>query len=85
MHLNEISSLPSEEAVEALDKFLSENPENDEAYTLRGLRHWSLGHRSKAIGDYLKAIAINPHSPAVQALENAKAILDYYNKDLYNP
>lgn len=52
---------------------------------MRGLRHWADGNRSAAINDYLAAIAINPKSRAVAALNAANEILDYYNKDLYNP
>ena len=85
MTLENISALPAAEAVEALDLYIAAHPNEDDAYTLRGLRHWALGHRAKAINDYLKAISINPQSRAVQALANANAILDFYNKDLYNP
>lgn len=82
-HLLEIKD--SSEAIELLDRFIIDNPENEEAYILRGLRHWGLGNRSKAINDYLAAIRINPESRARQALEMATGILDYRNKDLYNP
>ena len=85
MSLEDISLLPPEEAVEALDLYIASHTDDEQAYTLRGLRHWALGHRAKAINDYLKAISINPQSRAVQALANANAILDFYNKDLYNP
>lgn len=93
MTLEEISILPAEEALPALDAYICAhqadeayiNPENEEAYILRGKTHWALGHRAKAINDYLKAVAINPDSRARQALEHINAILDFYNKDLYNP
>ena len=51
----------------------------------RGMLHWRAGHRAEAINDYNAAIRLNPHSPAVQLRESAYAILDFYNKDLYNP
>lgn len=85
MTLEEISVMPPGEAVAALDRYIAEHPDDDEAYTLRGLRHWSLGHGAKAMNDYLKAISINPGSRAAQALESARAIFDFYNKDLLNP
>lgn len=85
MTLEEISVLPAAEALPALDAYLSLHPDDEEAYILRGLRHWAFGHRAKAINDYLKAIDINPQSKAVRALENVQAILDFYNKDLLNP
>ena len=73
------------EAIVLLDAYIERHPEDDEAYTLRGLRHWALGHRSLAINDYLKAIELNPDSKAKMALQAANDILDYYNKDLLNP
>ncbi len=48
-----ISKMTATEAVEALDAYIASHPEDDEAYTQRGLRHWALGHRAKAINDYL--------------------------------
>lgn len=85
MTLDEIRQFPAIEAVEALDEYITKAPSDEEAYTLRGLKHWALGNRSKAINDYLKAISINPESKAKQALASANAILDFHNKDLYNP
>lgn len=80
-----IEGLSGEEAVKVLSDFIEENPDNDEAYTMRGMKYWGMQKRSAAINDYLKAIRLNPDSKAVQALKAANEILDYYNKDLYNP
>ncbi|MDE6339300.1 MAG: hypothetical protein K2K97_05885 [Muribaculaceae bacterium] len=74
-----------EDAVEALTTYISAHPEDDEALTARGMKHWSAGKRSLAINDYLAAIAINPESSARHALRAASDILDYRNTDLYNP
>lgn len=90
MTLDEIKSKieggtqPSE-AIPLLDELIKDEPRNDEAYLERGLLHWSCGHRANAINDYLAAIEINPESKARLALKTANEILDYYNKDLYNP
>ena len=81
----EIKALEPAEAVARLDIYLKENPKDTDALTLRGMRHWSLGHRAEAINDYLAAIRINPESRAREALKAANEILDYRNKDLYNP
>ena len=78
-------NLESEDAVRLLTEYIENNPKDDEALTLRGMKQWSLGRRSLAINDYLEAIAINPDSKAKQALQATNDILDYYNKDLYNP
>lgn len=81
----EIETLPTEEAIEAFTYYIRLHPVDDSAYTLRGLRHWALGHRAAAINDYLRALSINPESKARQALEAAQAILGFYHHDLYNP
>lgn len=83
--LEEIKSMKAEEAIPLLDEFILKNPDNDEAYTIRGLKNWSLNRRKEAINDYLSAIKINPDSRARMALQYANSILDYYNKDLLNP
>lgn len=83
--LDEIKKMPPEEAILCLDSYISAYPGDDEALTLRGLRHWGLNHRKEAINDYLAALKINPESRAKMALEYANSILNYYNKDLLNP
>ena len=83
--LEEIKKMAPSEAIPYLDKLVAKEPENEEAYLIRGLRHWSLNHRQLAINDYLMAIKLNPESKAKMALQYANSILDYYNKDLYNP
>ena len=83
--LEEIKKMQPEEAIAALTEIIETNPDNEEALTLRGLRHWSLNHRREAINDYLAALKINPESKAKMALDYANSILDYYNKDLLNP
>lgn len=83
-----VKGLPAEEAVKTLTDFIDRNegaPGLDEAYTMRGMKYWGLQKRSQAINDYLAASRLNPESKAVQALKAANDILDYYNKDLYNP
>ena len=83
-----VRGLSGDEAVKVLTDFIDNNPDSagiDEAYTMRGLKYWGQQNRSAAINDYLAAIRINPESRAVQALKAANDILDYYNKDLYNP
>ena len=85
LSLDEIRKLPPEEAICKLDLWLASAPDDDEALTLRGMRHWALNHRNQAINDYLAAIKINPESNAKMALQMANSILDFYNKDLLNP
>lgn len=72
-------------AIEACTKLAEAYPNDDEPLVERGLLHWKLGNRAEAINDYNEAIRINPSSRAVQVKEATYSILDYYNKDLYNP
>ncbi|MDE6576752.1 MAG: hypothetical protein K2J82_03660 [Muribaculaceae bacterium] len=83
--LNEIKGMLPAEAIPLLDEYINLHPESDSAYTIRGMKHWALGHRALAIKDYHAALAINPHSDAGSALKVANDILDFYNKDLLNP
>ena len=83
--LESIKEHMPEEAIPLLDAFITLYPSDDEAYTIRGIKHWALGQRSLAINNYLSAIRINPESRAKMALQAANDILDYYNKDLLNP
>lgn len=90
MTLEEINAkieqgLPPSEAIPLLDELIAAEPRNDAVLLRRGMMHWSCGHRADAINDYLAAIDINPDSKARMALKTANEILDYYNKDLYNP
>lgn len=39
----------------------------------------------EAISCYMEAIAIDPQSPAVEAKQMLEDILNFYNKDAYNP
>ena len=80
-----IALMPYEEAIEFLTDFIGKNPESTDALTLRGMKYFGAGRRSAAINDYLAALRIDPECKAKLALKSANEILDYYNKDLYNP
>lgn len=77
--------LTADEAIARLTEYIAEHPESDEALTMRGMRYWGHSRRADAINDYLAAIRLNPESRAVQALKATNEILDFYNKDLFNP
>lgn len=82
---SKIKSLDYEAAITFLTDYIAAHPDDDEAYTMRGMRYWGAMKRSLAINDYLSAVRINPDSRAAQALKAANEVLDYRNKDLYNP
>ena len=54
-------------------------------YYLLGNRYRKEGNWQMAINNYLEAIALDPQSPAVEAKKMLDDILNYYNKDCYNP
>lgn len=80
-----VTLLPSQEAIIRITEYLKDNPQDTDALTLRGMKYFGSGQRAHAINDYLAALEINPDCNARLALQAANDILDYYNKDLYNP
>lgn len=89
MNLEEIKEkirlLPPQEGIGLLTDYLKENPRDTDALTLRGLKYFGAGQRAAAINDYLAALEIDPECNARHALQAANEILDFYNKDLFNP
>lgn len=75
----------ADQAIALLDAYIAEHPGDDEALTTRGMRYWSMGRRAEAMADYMAAVRLNPHSKAAQAIRASYDVLNYYNKDLYNP
>lgn len=71
--------------LEELDVAILSASGNDELYTRRGMLKWSMGRHREAMGDWLKALDINPDSEARVPLDAARAILEYRNPDLLNP
>lgn len=56
----------------------------DYLYYLRGNAYRKQGDWPSAINNYLKAIELNPDSPASEAYRIAVDIQDFHNKDMYN-
>lgn len=56
----------------------------DYLYYLRGNAYRKQGDWPSAINNYLKAIELNPDSPASEAYRIAVDIQEFYNKDMYN-
>ena len=57
---------------------------DDTLFYLLGNAWRKKGNWQMAMNNYLEATALNPESPAAQALDIANEILDFYNKDMYN-
>lgn len=85
MNSNNESEVDLMEELLRLTAEIGANSVNDEAYYLRGRLYWRLGQTAMAISDFEHALAINPSSPAAAAVSIARDVMDFYNKDLYNP
>lgn len=56
-----------------------------EEFYLRGNEHRRKGDWQEAINCYIEAIELDPKSPAAEAKAMLDDILNFYNKDAYNP
>lgn len=54
-------------------------------YYAQGREMWRQGRRGEAITLYNKAVALNPESPAVTALQMINQIMDFYDTNQFNP
>ena len=55
------------------------------AYYLRGNAYRQQGNVRMALNSYLEAMDIDPDGPAAEAYRHLQELLDFYNKDYYNP
>ncbi len=56
-----------------------------EEYYQQGNEYRRQGDWQHAINCYMEAMAIDPDSPAREARKMLEDILNFYNKDAYNP
>ncbi|MDR0976230.1 MAG: tetratricopeptide repeat protein [Prevotellaceae bacterium] len=74
------------EAITRLNTYISTEPSHhDEAFYLLGNAYRKQGDWQQALNNYSRAIDLNPDSPAREARRMVMDILNYYNKELYNP
>lgn len=69
------------EAIEMLSEYIRLNPKDDEAYFIIGNIYRKFNDWRKAMNAYCQAIELNPNSPAKEAYNQAKEILDFYHHD----
>lgn len=79
-----ISDNKTDEALRLLDEYIKKNASDDEAFYLRGNVYRKTSDIRQALNNYLKAIELNPDSPAQIAYDAQIRILEFYNKDMYN-
>lgn len=68
-----------------LDKAIAAAP-TAALYLERGRLLWRLQRHAAALADYERATALaGPDSPAAAALAMAREVMEFFNKDMYNP
>ena len=55
------------------------------AYYLRGNAYRQQGNIRLALNSYLESMDHDPDGPAAEAYRHLQELLDFYNKDYYNP
>ncbi len=73
-----------DEAIGLLNEIICKTPDSDEAYYLLGNAYSKKSDFRQALNNYLRAMEINPESPARQAHTMLMKIMEFYNKDMYN-
>ena len=74
-----------ERQLDQLSQIINAGNATADTYYQRGRLNWKLQQHGAAISDYETAAQLDPSSPAVQALEMSRQIMDFYHKDRYNP
>ena len=75
----------ADEAIALLEQWRSGGGAmDDRLFYLLGNAWRKKGNWQMAMNNYLEAVQLNPESPARQALDIAREILDFYNTDMYN-
>ena len=54
-------------------------------YYIKGNEYRRQGNWQEALHNYMEAIALDPESTDKEAKKMLEDILNYYNKDMYNP
>lgn len=73
------------EEIKSLEEEIKANPTDDTLHYRLGNLHRKTGNWKEAVKCYLAATGLNPASPAAEAYKSIMEILEFYNRDLYNP
>lgn len=75
------------EALALVEEGLSVGREDERAglLYLRGSLYMKTGDWQQAMNSFLQSEALDSNGPATEARQMLSGILDFYNKDLYNP
>ena len=84
-----LSRSEGEQALEAANEILDNKSVSREtlatAYYLRGNAYRQNGNVRMALNSYLESMDLDPDGPAAEAYRHIQELLDFYNKDYYNP
>lgn len=73
-------------SLENVNRVISNEPGNGEAYLLRARIHYKMQHWGEAINDYGSVLEIDPaNQEAKSGIEMARNILGYFAPDMFNP
>ena len=84
-----LSRSEGQEALEAANEIVADKGASREtlanAYYLRGNAYRQQGNVRMALNSYLESMELDPDGPAAEAYRHIQELLDFYNKDYYNP
>ena len=84
-----LSRSEGQEALEAANEIVENKGVSREmlasAYYLRGNAYRQQGNVRMALNSYLESMELDPDGPAAEAYRHIQELLDFYNKDYYNP
>ena len=84
-----LSRSEGQEALEATNEIVENQGVSREtlanAYYLRGNAYRQQGNVRMALNSYLESMELDPDGPAAEAYRHLQELLDFYNKDYYNP
>ena len=84
-----LSRSEGEQALDAANEIVESQGVSREilanAYYLRGNAYRQNGNIRRALNSYLESMEIDPDGPAAEAYRHLQELLDFYNKDYYNP
>ena len=84
-----LSRSEGQEALEAANEIVESKGISNEmlanAYYLRGNAYRQQGNVRMALNSYLESMELDPDGPAAEAYRHLQELLDFYNKDYYNP
>jgi tetratricopeptide (TPR) repeat protein len=84
-----LSRSEGEQALQATNEIVENKTVSREtlanAYYLRGNAYRQQGNVRMALNSYLESMDLDPDGPAAEAYRHVQELLDFYNKDYYNP